>query len=110
LDPGYDLWIDGIIDDVGYWGRALTADEISTIYSMGGPLITPRNLALAWDPVPADEETDVVPDVVLRWTAGDYAPSVNGHKVYLSDSFDDVSNGAAGADRGLTTPPERIGV
>ncbi|MGD8500988.1 MAG: LamG domain-containing protein, partial [Phycisphaerales bacterium] len=106
LDPGYDLWIDGIIDEVGYWGRALTSDEISTIYSMGEPLIPPPNPALAADPVPADQATDVAPDVVLKWTAGDYAPSVNGHKLYLSDSFDDVSSGAAGADRGLTSNPE----
>jgi hypothetical protein len=106
LDPGYDLWIDGIIDDVGYWGRALSADEISTIYSMGGPLIPPPNLALAGNPVPSDEEKDVARDVVLKWTPGDYAPLVNGHKVYLGDSFDDVSNGAAGVDRGLTSNPE----
>jgi len=106
LDPGYELWIDGIIDDIGYWGRALTADEISTIYSMGEPLIPPPNPVLAGDPVPPDKAKDVARDVVLRWTPGDYAPSVNGHKVYLSDSFDDVINGAAGADRGLTSNPE----
>ena len=106
LDPGYELWIDGLIDDVGYWGRALTGDEVSTIYSMSGPLIPPTNPALAANPVPPDEETDVAHDVVLKWTPGDYAPLINGHKVYLSNSFDDVNNGDAGADRGLTSNPE----
>lgn len=106
LDPGYDLWIDGNIDDVGYWGRSLSADEISTIYSMGESLIPPPNPALARNPVPPDETKDIANNVMLRWTSGDYAPSVNGHKVFLNDSLDDVSNGAAGADRGLTSNPE----
>jgi hypothetical protein len=106
LDPGYDLWIDGIIDDVGYWNRALTADEIATIYSMGEPLVPPPNPALASNPVPDDKETDVPRDAVLRWTPGDFSPAVNGHKVYFSGNSDEVSNGAAGADRGRTTNPE----
>ncbi|MHC4206918.1 MAG: LamG domain-containing protein, partial [Planctomycetota bacterium] len=63
LDPGYDLWIDGLIDDVGYWGRSLTADEVSIIFSMGGPLILPPNPALAGNPVPIDEANDVAHDV-----------------------------------------------
>ncbi len=106
LDPGYDLWVDGMIDDVGYWNRALSADEIATIYSMGEPLVPPPNPALASNPVPDDEATDVPRDTVLRWTPGAFAPSVNGHKVYFSDDADDVINGAAGADRGRTTNPE----
>ncbi|UCF16625.1 MAG: discoidin domain-containing protein, partial [Phycisphaerales bacterium] len=96
LDPGYDLWIDGIIDDVGYWDRPLTADEISTIYAMGEPLALPPDPALAKDPVPLDEATDVARDVVLGWTPGEFAAVVNGHKVYLSNSFSDVNDGVGG--------------
>jgi len=28
LDPGYNLWIDGVIDEVGYWNHVLTEVEI----------------------------------------------------------------------------------
>jgi len=106
LDPGYDLWVDGIIDDVGYWDRPLTADEILTIYSKGAPLLRPPNPALASNPVPDDRAQDVARDAMLRWTPGAFAPAVNGHKLYFNDNFDDVNDGAAAADRGLTSNPE----
>jgi hypothetical protein len=106
LDPGYDLWIDGTIDDVGYWDRPLTADEISTIYSKGEPILPPPNPALADEPIPDDKAQDVARDVMLKWTPGAFAPTVNGHKVYFSNNSDDVTNGAASADRGLTSDPE----
>ncbi|UCC98789.1 MAG: discoidin domain-containing protein, partial [Phycisphaerales bacterium] len=48
------------------------------------------------DPNPADQATDVPRDVVLSWTPGDYAPPVNGHTVYLSESFNDVNDGLGG--------------
>jgi len=50
----------------------------------------------ASDPSPADEATDVPRDVVLSWTPGQYAPPTNGHKVYLSDNFNDVNEGIGG--------------
>ena len=34
--------------------------------------------------------------MVLSWTPGIFAPSVNGHKVYLSENFNDVSAGIGG--------------
>ncbi|MCK4294838.1 MAG: discoidin domain-containing protein, partial [Planctomycetes bacterium] len=83
LDPGYDLWIDGIIDDVGYWDRALTADEISAIFTKGESLIPPPDPALASNPFPPDEATDVCRNVVLGWTPGDTA---TGHEVYFGTS------------------------
>jgi len=106
LDPGYTLWIDGMIDDVAYWDRALSDAEIATIYTTNEPIIPPPNPALASDPDPDDKETDVPLDVVLKWTPGIYAPPTNGHKVYFSDDRDDVENGAAGANRGLVSDPE----
>ncbi|MFB0525244.1 MAG: discoidin domain-containing protein, partial [Phycisphaerae bacterium] len=47
-------------------------------------------------PSPDDGAIDVPRDVVLSWTPGDYVPPVNGHKVYLSESFDDVNAGIGG--------------
>jgi len=47
-------------------------------------------------PSPADGETEVSRDVVLDWVPGFFAPPVNGHKVYLSENFDDVNDGIGG--------------
>jgi hypothetical protein len=48
------------------------------------------------DPNPADQATDVPRDIVLSWTPGDFAPAVNGHKVYFSENFSDVNDGIGG--------------
>ncbi|MHC4682051.1 MAG: hypothetical protein ACYTEK_25580, partial [Planctomycetota bacterium] len=55
----------------------------------GGP-------GLSSDPIPADQATDVPRDVVLSWTPGEFAPAVNGHIVYLGESFNDVNDGLGG--------------
>ena len=44
----------------------------------------------AFDPVPVDTAIHPESSVTLSWTPGDFADS---HKVYFSDSFDDVSAG-----------------
>ena len=44
-------------------------------------------------PIPANGTTDVTRDAVLSWTAGGSASTINGHKLYLSDNIDDISNG-----------------
>jgi hypothetical protein len=46
----------------------------------------------ARDPIPADKATDVSRDVILGWTAGDYAQK---HDVYLGTDFADVNNASA---------------
>lgn len=56
-------------------------------------------------PNPVDGATEVRRDAVLRWTPAEYVPTTNGHRVYLSESFDEVDNGLASADRGLTDDP-----
>ncbi|MHC4192516.1 MAG: discoidin domain-containing protein, partial [Planctomycetota bacterium] len=50
----------------------------------------------ASEPSPADGATDVSREVVLSWTPGDFAAPVNGHKVYFSESFEDVNAGIGG--------------
>jgi hypothetical protein len=83
LDPGYDLWIDGIIDEVGYWDSVLTEPEIQAV--MEGSLEYPYALG----PVPKDGALIEQTWVNLSWSQGDFAVS---HDVYIGDSFDDVNN------------------
>ncbi|MHC4172639.1 MAG: hypothetical protein ACYST5_06825, partial [Planctomycetota bacterium] len=57
----------------------------------------------ASNPSPANGRTDVPRDVVLSWTPGDFTPPVNGHKVYLSESFNDVKDGIGGITQSATS-------
>jgi len=50
----------------------------------------------ATNPSPVNEAKDVPRDVVLSWTPGEFAPSTNGHKVYLSENLNDVTGGIGG--------------
>ncbi len=79
----------GTVDDARIYDGALTAKEVR--YVMMG--ITP---GAAFDPSPADKETDVSRELVLSWTPGEYAPLANGHKFYLSENFNDVNDGIGG--------------
>jgi len=80
--------------------------ENAVRYLLGGFL----DLGSASNPKPANEETDVPRDVVLCWTAGKYAPAINGHKVYLSSDFNNVKNGVGGisVDANSYAPPQRL--
>ncbi len=75
-------FFDGILDDARIYSRALTQQEIQ-IVMLGG--VTGE---VASDPVPESEATDVPRDVVLSWTAGDFAAT---HDVYFGTSFEDVN-------------------
>ena len=80
LDPGYDLWIDGIIDEVSYWDQALPESEI-------------KKLALSYkasEPIPADGAKYPDTWVNLGWAPGALAVS---HDVYFGENFDDVDAG-----------------
>ncbi len=46
-------------------------------------------LPIAMAPKPDNDETDVVPETTLSWTAGDFAAA---HDAYLGTSFDDVND------------------
>ncbi|MFB0525185.1 MAG: LamG domain-containing protein, partial [Phycisphaerae bacterium] len=50
----------------------------------------------AYRPDPPDGAEDVLRDVVLSWTPGNFAAPVNGHKVYFSENFSDVNDGIGG--------------
>jgi len=94
---------DGAIDDVRIYSRALTQAEIEQVM-IGIPP------GIASDPSPADKATDVPREVVLGWTPGEYVPATNGHKVYLSDNFDDVNDriGGIAHDTSSYAPPQRL--
>ena len=81
LDPGYDLWIDGVIDEIGYWNHVLTEIEIKKLAAV----------SKASEPSPVDGS--MYPDtwVNLSWMPGAYAVS---HDVYLNDNFYDVNTSA----------------
>ena len=86
----------GLIDDVAIWNRALTVDEIGYLWNDGiGNSINVSPPGQASDPFQADEQTDVLRDVVLSWAPGDFADM---HDVYLGTNFDDVNDATATVD------------
>jgi hypothetical protein len=86
-DEGANEGWDGLIDDVRIYDTVLTAEEIQQVM-IGIPP------GVASEPSPVDKATDIP---VLSWTPGEFAPAVNGHIVYLSESFNDVNDGIGGA-------------
>ncbi|MHC4540952.1 MAG: discoidin domain-containing protein [Planctomycetota bacterium] len=61
-------------------------------------------------PNPVNGATDVPREVVLSWRPGEFAPAVNGHTVYLSETFSDVNEGLGGVRQSASsyTPPQRL--
>ena len=61
-------------------------------------------------PNPADGEIEVSRDVVLNWESGVFVPPVNGHKVYLSENFNDVNDGIGGITQSTDSyaPDQRL--
>ncbi|MEJ2702985.1 MAG: discoidin domain-containing protein [Sedimentisphaerales bacterium] len=97
----------GTIDDVRLFNRTLTPEEIQKIMVDAPPPVVS-------DPEPANGATDVVREVVVRWTPVDYA---NEHDVYLGSDALAVANAdssdTTGIYRGRSgpdsyTPPERL--
>ena len=96
-------FLNGTVDDVRIYDRGLTAEELPLIMTTLPP-------EAAFEPVPPDASVDVPRDTALSWTPGRYAPPVNGHRIYLSESFDDVDNGIGGItlSDNTYTPPQRL--
>ncbi|UCF17219.1 MAG: LamG domain-containing protein, partial [Phycisphaerales bacterium] len=87
--------LNGLLDDVRIYNRALTDVEILGVMSGGG-----AEYPLASGPNPADGSMLEATWVSMSWRAGDYAVS---HDVYFSDNFGDVNSGAEAAFRGSRT-------
>jgi hypothetical protein len=60
----------------------------------------------ASNPSPENGDADILKDAMLTWEPGMYTPAVNGHRVYLSEVFSDVNDGAATVLQGETSFPE----
>jgi len=75
-----------------------------------GVIVDGGDISKAQGPNPEDEATDMPRDAVLSWTPGLFAPAVNGHIVYFSESLDDVGNGIGGVAQSAAsyTPPQRL--
>ncbi|UCG49957.1 MAG: LamG domain-containing protein, partial [Phycisphaerales bacterium] len=80
-------FIEGLIDEVRIYSRALSAAEVKRI----------AGRVEAFNPSPADGAVYPETWVTLGWSAGAYAVS---HDVYLGENFDDVSKGTADTFRG----------
>ncbi|MHC4508962.1 MAG: LamG-like jellyroll fold domain-containing protein, partial [Planctomycetota bacterium] len=94
LDAARGFAWDGILDEVGIWNIALSAEEVNQLMVQSKTQMFKPGIAA--NPSPADKATDVPRDVVLSWTPGEFAPGVNGHIVYLSENFSDVNDGIGG--------------
>ncbi len=84
---GTGSWIDD---------RGLTCAEF--INNWVATVIGLTDKSLAGDPNPDDGVTDVPRDVVLSWSAGEYAVT---HDVYFGTSFDDVNAAGRGNPLGV---------
>ncbi len=87
---------------VGVWQESNGNSMIDNVMVIVG------DPAAAGGPSPADTAVDVPRDVVLSWTPGMFAPPINGHKVFLSENFNDVNDGIGGItqDANSYTPPQ----
>ncbi|MCP4609633.1 MAG: LamG domain-containing protein [Planctomycetes bacterium] len=75
----------GVIDDIMFFDKALTAPEIPVIMQGLGAF------PWAWGPDPKDGTMYSDTWITLGWSPGDFAVS---HDVYLSDNYDEVDTGA----------------
>ncbi|MHC4628267.1 MAG: LamG domain-containing protein, partial [Planctomycetota bacterium] len=89
VNRAVDNWFDGTVDELRFYTKALTQEEIQLVMRID-PL-------LAWSPHPANGGTpDIETATPLSWRAGDSASS---HEVYYGLDKDAV----AGADTSDTT-------
>ena len=103
-----DPYFNGAVDDLRIYNVVLSDRQIQTV--MSG-----LSTGLASGPLPANEATDVPRDVVVGWTAGQFAAT---HDVYLGTSFADVDAASRGNALGVLvsqgqagttyTPPVRL--
>jgi hypothetical protein len=86
-DTGWGEWMNGQMDDVRVYNKALSTAELRRI---GGFLA-------AYDPIPADEASGVSAATTIDWLAGPLAAS---HNVYFGTSYADVKAGTGGTFKG----------
>ncbi len=91
----------GDLDEARIYDQALSAADVKQLYEWTG---LPGK---AQGPQPGDGQTDVPWDIVLRWTAGEFAPPTKGHSVYFGENAADVAKavGAVAQDANTYVPP-----
>ncbi|KPK36271.1 MAG: hypothetical protein AMJ65_16395 [Phycisphaerae bacterium SG8_4] len=85
---GQKVYIEVIDAFEGSWGW-IAVDEIQITNATDLGVVPP---GLATTPQPDNETTDVLRDIILSWTQGNFADA---HDVYFSTSFYDVNDGVA---------------
>jgi hypothetical protein len=91
--PNLGLYANGTVDDLRLCDHALTEAEIADAMMGKGP-----GFGLSGSPGPADQATDVVREVALSWTAGEFART---HDVYLGTAFADVNEASRTSPKGV---------
>jgi len=94
-DPDDDMYnssIVGSLDEVGFWSRALSADEIAKLYTLGDTGLRVLSVERAHNPTPKDFAVDVPTDQVLSWDIAiedpctpDTVGTIVQHLVYMSN-------------------------
>ena len=92
----YTWFFSGEMDEVAFWDRVLSADEIGEVYSSGqNGLNLSIAITQAHDPSPTHEAPEVSPQVVMSWTTGEDPsnpggpnPAITAHFVYMSTAGD----------------------
>ena len=87
----------GIEPGVVYYWRVDEVEVDGTTIHTGNVWSFITQALNAYHPEPADGAVDAAPTPTLTWLPGQAAL---GHRVYFSDSFDDVNDRTAGADKG----------
>jgi hypothetical protein len=88
----------GYIDEVAFWSRGLSEDEIALVYNGGQGLSITGSPVTATDPNPSNGASDVPRDAAVSWTPPESAVS---HNVYFGTSPDDVDNASLDAPMGV---------
>ncbi|MHC4681838.1 MAG: discoidin domain-containing protein [Planctomycetota bacterium] len=103
-----NIWVreDGLIVDK----IVLTSNPDYTPTGEGPPESERASPGTAISPHPENGATDVPREAVLSWTPGEFAPAVNAHTVYLSETFSDVNEGLGGVRQSASSypPPQRL--
>lgn len=79
------------VSTVAFWDVPLTADQIAAVGVAGNAFFVRKN---ASNPTPGNGQDDVLCTTALAWRAGDTAAT---HKVFFSDSREDVAAAAPSA-------------
>jgi len=98
-DPNTWNWtgssLDGALDEMCFWDRVLSEDEIAKVYALGDAGMRVLDVERAHNPVPADFAVDVPQVQLLSWDNAVEDPctvktvgTVTDYKVYMSTATD----------------------